>query len=249
VTLPPDDKLLAWDPRDDEAWRARCAADIAAAEAFQTDELRVVTAQVVERATRLGAVAVALTGSTARRRRTAISDLDYHIVGRRPPADNLPGDVDLYAGDRERLLGKVLGGDDFVQWTLRCGCVLVDSGVLQEAAQLVLDQAIWPDGASKIARLPQLCGLAETLIGMEDRDAAQDQVRAALTSGARGLLLLCRVFPLSRSELPEQLREAGWEELAADLEATIYAKPELADLSSSLRTLKRAAHGTHAVTV
>jgi len=122
-------------------------------------------------------------------------------------------------------------------------------GVLREAAQLVLDQAIWPDGASKLARLPQLCALAETLIGMEDRDAAQDQVRAALTSGARGLLLLRRVFPLSRSELPDQLREAGLEELAAELEATIYASPELADLSSSLTTLKRAAQGAHAVTV
>ncbi len=82
-----------------------------------------------------------------------------------------------------------------------------------------------------------------------DRDAAQDQVRAALTSGARGLLLLRRVIPLSRSELPDQLRDAGLAALATDLEVTIYATLALGELSSSLMTLKRAAQSAQAVAV
>jgi hypothetical protein len=70
---------------------------------FQTPLMQATTTTVVERAMHADAQAVALTGSTARAKRTAISDLDYHVVGVRPAANDLPADVDIYAGKSEAL--------------------------------------------------------------------------------------------------------------------------------------------------
>lgn len=237
---PSTDKLSRWDPRDDEAWQQRLAADASAAERLQTTEMREITAAVLERALAGGASAVALTGSTVRSRRTAISDLDFHVVGERPPTDDLPADVDVYAGDEAHLLGKLRSGDDFVQWTLRFGCVLADSGVLRAAGIEVVAQDLWPDGAAKLARLPEHRRLAERLLSVGDREAAQDQVRATLTSAARGLLLAAGAFPLARSELPGQLRLVGANPLAEPLDLVIHGNPSLHDLRRGLGALDAA---------
>jgi len=74
---------------------------------------------------------------------------------------------------------------------------------------------------------------------MGDRDAAQDQVRAALTSGARAVLLEQEVFPLARAELPAQLRLIGFEEVAAALEASMRAERSLEELEGDLGCLSR----------
>ncbi len=78
-------------------WTRRLAADRVRAERNQTLEQRAITQIVVTRALELGAEGFALTGSTARRRRTTTSDLDYHVIGPRPDVTDLPGDVDLVA--------------------------------------------------------------------------------------------------------------------------------------------------------
>ncbi len=122
------DKLVRWDPRSTELWTQRLSSDRSDAFQFQTPEMRRISGVVIERATEIGGRAVALTGSTARGKRTEISDLDYHIVGERPRAEDLPSDVDLYAADADRLSRKGRAGDDFAQWTLRCGCILTDDG-------------------------------------------------------------------------------------------------------------------------
>ena len=60
------------------------------AEHSQTPAQQAITATVMRRAIALGASGFALTGSTARKRRTAISDLDYHVIGKRPDVSDLP---------------------------------------------------------------------------------------------------------------------------------------------------------------
>lgn len=80
-----------------------------------------------------GALAFAVTGSTARGRRSEISDLDYYVIGPRLPHDDLIEDVDVFAIDEVGLWRKLSEGDDFVQWTLRYGCVIFDSGILHAA--------------------------------------------------------------------------------------------------------------------
>lgn len=225
------------DPRDDGGWTRRLRRDAAIARGNQTPELQRITDLVLKRAIARGARGVALTGSTARAKRTMISDLDYHVVGERPDVRDLPADVDIYESAPEKMRAKLQQGDDFLQWTLCCGCILYDTGVFREAAATVVQQDLWPDGGSKLRRLPELRRLAVRLIEVGDRDAAQDQVRAVLTSAARGVLLQRGVFALARSELPGQLRLVDADMLAEGLEASIYTEPTLEELASMLEAV------------
>jgi hypothetical protein len=234
-----DARVAGLDPSwsDDRLWARKLAADQRRAARLQTPQQRTVTDTIRRRAVDGGAVAMALTGSTARGCRTEVSDLDYHIVGSRPSTADLPGDVDIYAGDEARFWDKLRSGDDLVQWTLRFGCVLFDTGVLRQGLGAIARQALWPDPRSKLARVPELRALAARLIDMGDIDAAQDQVRATLTSAARGLLLDAGVFPLARSELPAQLEGIGQNGLADGLRATICEELSLAALVRCLDIL------------
>jgi len=92
----------------DAGWARRMREDRVRAERYQTSEQRAITATVLSRAIDLGASGFALTGSTARRRRTAISDLDYHVIGRRPDVSDLPGDVDVVATSAARFRSRLI---------------------------------------------------------------------------------------------------------------------------------------------
>ncbi len=227
----------AW--ADDRAWARKLARDRVTAARHQTAAQRAITDTLLQRALEAGAEAFALTGSTARNRRTELSDLDYHVVGPRPRHDDLPDEIDVYAGDAGHFWTKLRGGDDFVQWTLRLGCVLFDSGIFRAGTKAIATEALWPDPEIQLARLPALRKLASRLIGMGDRDAAQDQVRATLTCSARALLLEHSLFPLARGELPDQLLLVGYEEVAEALRATISAERSLIELEADLACLRR----------
>ena len=134
-------------------WARRMQEDRARAQRNQTLGQRAITAAVMDRALDLGAEGLALTGSTARRRRTAISDLDYHLIGRRPDLSDLPGDLDVVATSPERLRKQLIDRDDFAQWTLRYGCILYDTGVMREGVRLIVDEQIWPSGDRKLRAL------------------------------------------------------------------------------------------------
>jgi hypothetical protein len=226
---------LVLDWGDDRVWQDRLTSDHKRALENQSLAQREITQTLQERALNDGAVAFALTGSTARARRTKISDLDYHVIGRRPSHNDLPDDVDVYATDEIGMWRKLNEGDDFIQWTLRFGCVLFDQGVFQAAMQRIAATDLWPTSDQKLARLSGHIDLARRLIDMGDRDAAQDQVRATLTSLARALLLQAGVFPRARSELPAQLTNIDAGDLGARLLETICEEPDLNAMAEALR--------------
>ena len=232
--------LDAW--QSEAAWQTRLDADRVHAHAVQTDAQRAITDIVVQRARAAGAEAVALTGSTVRMRRTAISDLDYHLVGPRPDQSDLPAEVDIYVGYRDAFWRKLRGGDDFVQWTLREGCILLDSGLFRAGLEALAVEGIWPDPGPKLDRLPDHIKIVRRLIDMGDRDAAHAEVRAALTSAARAVLLAGHIFPLARAELPEQLKVISEQGLADALEATIQTEPSLDALRGHLDVLREVTH-------
>jgi hypothetical protein len=207
------------------------------AERCQTPEQQVITATVMSRAVALGASGCALTGSTARKRRTAISDLDYHVIGRRPNVSDLPGDVDVVATSAARFRSRLIEGDDFAQWTLCCGCILYDAGPMRDGVRLIAETGLWPDAQRKLDILDVHRSEVERLIRMGDQGAAHEQLRAMLTTAARGLLLQARVFPLARKELPAQLERAGYGPLAQALGRTIHATPQLDELEAGLQVL------------
>ncbi len=219
-------------------WEERLRDDRQRAARNQSPTQQQITKTLMRRAREDRAEAFALTGSTARGQRTAISDLDYHVVGDRPRYDDLPDDVDVYVTDVDRFWSKLLEGDDMVQWTLRFGCILHDSGAFREGLAVIERDRIWPDPARHLIRLPRIAAFAARLIKMEDEDAALDQVRAGLTSRARAFLLAARVFPLARSELPAQLEAIGGRDLAVALSRTVHAKPGLGELRGYLDLLE-----------
>jgi len=221
-------------------WEDRLVNDRRRAARNQSVAQRAITEALLERSMGAGAVAVALTGSTARARRTTISDLDYHLVGPRPDLAGLPGDVDVIADSPERFERRLAEGDDFIQWTLRHGCVLHDpDGVMRAAWQRIEREHLWPDVAPKFERAAALVDLAVRVLEIEDREAAQEHVRAALTSLARGLLLADGTFPLARAELSDQLRRAGHGELGEWLRRSIYEQLSLSDLGEALELERR----------
>jgi hypothetical protein len=222
----------AW--TDDHAWEEKITRDRERADRNQTPAQRALTELLLERARASGAEAFALTGSTARNRRTAISDLDYHVVGSRPRYDDLPEEIDVYAGDVDRFWSKLRSGDDFVQWTLRFGCILFDCGIFRAGLNAITAEDIWPDPHVQLRRVPEFRRIAARLIEVGDREAAQEQVRATLTAAARALLLNARVFPLARSELPDQLDDAGEKTLAEALARSIHEQPGLEVLRADL---------------
>jgi hypothetical protein len=230
----------------DAGWARRMREDRDRAERYQTPAQQVITATVMRRAIALGASGFALTGSTARKRRTAISDLDYHVIGKRPDVSDLPGDVDVVATDATRFRSRLIEGDDFVQWTLRCGCILYDAGPMRDSVRLIVETDLWPSGQRKLDGLAVHRAEVERLIQMGDQSAAHEQLRAMLTTAARGLLLQARVFPLARKELPVQLERAEYVPLARTLRRTIDRKPRLDEIEAGLQVLDASLGDLHA---
>lgn len=100
----------------------------------EPSELAAITATVEARSRAVGARALILSGSTARARRTRVSDLDYHVIGSRPNIGDPAQDIDLQCDDAETFMAKLRAGDDLVHWSVWYGCVLFDDGVVQSAA-------------------------------------------------------------------------------------------------------------------
>ena len=97
---------------------------------------------ILQRALAVGVEAVVLTGSTVRARRTASSDLDFMVVGERPGFSGIDEDVDVYAAGADAFWTRLVAGDDYIQWTLRFGCVLHDDGILREASRYIQEHGL-----------------------------------------------------------------------------------------------------------
>jgi hypothetical protein len=154
--------------------------------------------------------------------------------------------VDVVATSAERFHSRLLEGDDFTQWTLRCGCILQDAGPMRDGVRLIAEMDLWPDARRKLDSLDVHRSEVERLIHMGDEGAAHEQLRAMLTTAARGLLLQARVFPLARKELPAQLERTGYGQLARALRRTIHAAPQLDELEAGLQVLDATLEDLHA---
>ena len=224
---------------DDASWQTRLIDDQRRTREFLPARLHVLHDAVTARAQESHAQALLLTGSTARGTRTAVSDLDYHLIGEPIVTDDLPGELDLHVVSAALLQTRLHEGDDFTQWSLRFGCVVFDEGIVRETVRLIDEQSLWPDPARKKQQARKSLDIARAIVASGDHDAAVEQVRTALTLTARWRLLADRRFPLSRAELPSQLEGLGYMTLATALATTIHGAPGLDELALCVET----AHG------
>jgi predicted nucleotidyltransferase len=209
-----------------KVWEERLHFDCDRVARNQSPRLAAITEKVQERARDAGALAVILSGSTARGRRTWVSDLDYHVIGTASvEIGDLREDIDLYADPADRFWAKLRSGDDFAHWSVWYGCVLFDTGIVREAAQWIADHDAWPDPERKLRQAETALTFAEQMAASGDYGATLEQVRGSLSLVARWLLLSREVFPLARDELSGQLEQLGYAELGRALHRSIHERP------------------------
>ena len=196
--------------------------------------LRSLHEAVVARARAADANALILSGSTARGRRTGISDLDYHLVGPRPRIDDLAHELDLHVLSRDKLEAEILAGDDFVQWSLRFGRVVFDDGTVREALRLIAERRPWPDVERKRRHAAKSLEFAGRVVETGDEDGALVQVRTALSLVARAFLLSHGTFPMTRADLPRQMADLGELGFSGALQASIDGHPSLEELAGAV---------------
>ncbi|HEU5104502.1 MAG TPA: hypothetical protein VFU11_01545 [Solirubrobacterales bacterium] len=221
-------------PPNAEVWESRLFQDRKRVVANQSHDLLQITRAIEARSYEVGADALVLTGSTARNRRTRVSDLDYHVIGGNPDPGGLPSEIDLYSDEPDVFLAKLFRGDDFAHWTLRYGCILFDDGVLRKAANEAISHDLWPDVERKLRQAKRAVGFSRKLALTGDYLALLENSRGALSLTARWWLLSQDVFPLARDELAQQLVETDQCSLATALERVIHGRPRAALIDSSL---------------
>ncbi|MGH2941423.1 MAG: hypothetical protein ACRDLN_01415 [Solirubrobacteraceae bacterium] len=205
-----------------EAWTHRLQRDAREITGRLPPELLELHRAVVNRAREATANGLILSGSTARSRRTAISDLDYHLIGPQLSTRDLSSQLDLHTLTPTELDAHILGGDDFVQWSLRFGLIIFDDDHLRRAAALIASSKPWPDADRKRQHAAKSVDLARRMVASGDQDAALEQTRTALSLAARARLLRAGVFPGARDELAEQLAKLGLHEAGEALASTIH---------------------------
>ena len=81
--------------------------------------------------------------------------------------------------------------------------------------------------------------LASVLLGTRDVPAAAEEMLYAVSHLSRAMLLKVGIFPLSRPEMIDQLKEAGLRHLAELLKELIYGQPTRTTLKRAMRYAKR----------
>ena len=222
----------AW--TNDGAWHRSLEAAALRVESCLPAKFHDLHGTLVRRARSAGARALILSGSTARGRRTDVSDLDYHLIGPGVETRDLSRELDLHVLSEQKLRSEILAGDDFVQWSVRFGCIVFDDGTVRRALRLITERQPWPSVERKREHAVKSLDLARRFVGTGDEDGAVEQVRTALSLAARARLLGVGVFPLSRAELPGQLEGIGCMKAAHCLAATIYDSPPLSKLAEAV---------------
>jgi HEPN domain-containing protein len=192
--------------------------------------------------------AVVLIGSWARGAAVGpMSDVDLLVLADNgTPNIRASSGIQLLCLSMDELRRRLVEGDDLAQWALRYGLPLRGRTSWSRLREELLPSAPWPDSRRKWLMAKDRLRAASDLLAMGDHDAAQQEARFAASHAARAELLAKRAFPLSRPELPGQLRAIGDEALAAILDRLALAEdiPQK-DLQSMVDALQeRASIGT-----
>lgn len=177
---------------------------------------------------------VVLIGSWARGTQSDSSDVDV-LVGL-PSRERCPSAhrIHTICLSSAELSSRAHDGDDVAQWCLRYGVPLSGRERWTRLRERLLKEAPWPDPIKKLERAKSQFSYAESLLHMGDREAAQEELRIGLGHLARGLLLRAQVFPLSRPELPDQVRSIGLAQLARRLDQVAARSLEASAIEESL---------------
>lgn len=74
------------------------------------------------------------------------------IVGERPDLSGIREDVDVYVASANAFWERLIAGDDYIQWTLRFGCILHDDGILQAASRHIEENGLTSSAERKLSQ-------------------------------------------------------------------------------------------------
>lgn len=163
-------------------------------------------------------VAVILVGSVARGTSTGQSDLALVVLSEtklKLPRFGEGLHVQRFTTDEFRA--RLTTGDDFAAWSVRFGVPIVTSPIWTSLVESEEARG-WPDWRTKVGHTMRRLLLANTLHQTRDIDAALEEMSYAITHLGRALLFKDAIFPLSRPEMVNQLRETGHPALAGLLD-------------------------------
>ncbi|MCY4455198.1 MAG: hypothetical protein OXC56_02680 [Chloroflexi bacterium] len=171
--------------------------------------------------------AIVATGSAIRDvERT--DDLDLVLVyrERRPTLSRPPMDVDVRQYERADVPRLLKSGHDYLAWTVRFGRPLFErDGTWAALRADWIDRVATPSADEARVRAQKMQRLRDDMLAVGDHDAAADLEISMLTHLARAALSEAGVFPLSRPELPGQLRDIGDHALADRLDQALRHRP------------------------
>ncbi len=153
---------------------------------------------------------IILIGSAARGKETWRSDVDLLVI---TPAlagkMRSPRRFHLLYQTRERFVSRLNSGDDFAVWAFRYGRPLSDDSRWWQDMLAQPPNVPWPDWEQKLGQADKRLIAARKALEDGDTEAAEEEYLMAASHLARASLLRAGVFPLSRPELPDQLRVIG----------------------------------------
>jgi predicted nucleotidyltransferase len=173
---------------------------------FSIKDLRRVLAAPLDAFVRDPGIALVLIGSVARSCQTEHSDVDILLlsplaISKRPQLANF--EFHVFTPDKFVRLG--LSGDDFPNWCARFGVPILGNRVWTDALG-ELENAPWPTWRKKIETATKRLVSAELFANCRDYGASKEELLFGYDHLTRALLLQAKQFPLSRPELPEQVR-------------------------------------------
>src|SRR5437868_1009892 len=154
-------------------------------------------------------VAIIAIGSSVRPRGHRRSDFDLLLLyqGARPTI-KAPVEVDVRLFSTERIDTEIANGNDILGWAIQFGIALHDPrGYWRQLQDSWRGRLPLPSAAEARRRADQSLARAVEMLNEGDDSAADDLLLAALTQFARQRLIQAGVFPASRPELPDQLRQ------------------------------------------
>jgi len=155
---------------------------------------------------------------------TRSGDLDCLIIYSKvaPPLGRVPIDVDVRCYKADSVPDLIEKGHDLLGWALRFGVLVCEEGLYWTQLREEWSAKL-PFPAASVAeeRAVRAERLVEKLRAVGDEDAAAEQFLSVLTHRARASLLRSGVYPISRPELPDQLRGIDETALARELELAL----------------------------
>jgi predicted nucleotidyltransferase len=185
-------------------------------------------------------VAIVAMGSAVRERGHRRSDFDLLVIYRGPrPLIKSPVEVDIRLVGLERIDDYVASGHEVVGWALKFGIPLYDPlKVWQNLRESWQDQIPLPSPTQATERAQNALARAKEMLEIGDESAADDLVLAAMTQFARVRLIRNGIYPASRPELPDQLRQLNPDNPLADwLERAMYGESSPDELIRAMTRL------------